>query len=182
MNRKEQHAYRASYARDVGSSFDPDMEDVSRWEEEFTGPTSPLHSPFRRLPSPGKQRDIGLSPPRAPTEYEFDGDDGGMGDESGFADVEDEEVEVYAEEYARAVEAQEWEEYQRLVQDQEVEVQHQLEQDSDTSEQGRRLVGGQQLQRRTYDESLEDLEGIPEDELFGEWNWSEVDAEGMDLS
>ncbi|TEB31956.1 hypothetical protein FA13DRAFT_1732236 [Coprinellus micaceus] len=186
MNRKEQHAYRASYAREVGSSFDPDMDDVSRWEEEFTSAPSPfpsLQSPIRGLPSPGKRLDIGSSPPRAPTEYEFDGDaDGDMGDESGFADIEDEEVEAYAEEYARAVEAQEWEEYQRQVQEQEVDVQHQLEHEGGASERGRQVEGGQR--QRTYEESLEDLEGIPEDELFGEWNWSEVDGEGegMDLS
>ncbi|KAK2465105.1 hypothetical protein APHAL10511_002913 [Amanita phalloides] len=34
-HRKRQHAYRVSYALEVGSSFDPDMEDVTQWEEEL---------------------------------------------------------------------------------------------------------------------------------------------------
>ncbi|KAF7422700.1 hypothetical protein PC9H_010856 [Pleurotus ostreatus] len=33
--RKSQHSYRVSYAQDVGSSFDPDMEDVAAWEQEL---------------------------------------------------------------------------------------------------------------------------------------------------
>ena len=32
---KEKHAYRVSYALDVGSSFDPDMEDPRSWEDEL---------------------------------------------------------------------------------------------------------------------------------------------------
>ncbi|KAH9852553.1 hypothetical protein C2E23DRAFT_868680 [Lenzites betulinus] len=32
---KQRHAYRLSYAYDVGSSFDPDMEDPRSWEEEL---------------------------------------------------------------------------------------------------------------------------------------------------
>ncbi|EPQ53545.1 hypothetical protein GLOTRDRAFT_139742 [Gloeophyllum trabeum ATCC 11539] len=35
VNRKAQHAYRVSYEWEVGSSIDPDMEDVSRWEQEL---------------------------------------------------------------------------------------------------------------------------------------------------
>lgn len=37
--RKQQHQYRLSYAYDVGSSFDPDMEDINEWEQ------GPLDSP-----------------------------------------------------------------------------------------------------------------------------------------
>ncbi|PIL27588.1 hypothetical protein GSI_10739 [Ganoderma sinense ZZ0214-1] len=37
--RKQRHAYRLSYAYDVGSSFDPDMEDPQSWETELNGPT-----------------------------------------------------------------------------------------------------------------------------------------------
>lgn len=36
-SRKAKHAYRISYALDVGSSFDPDMEDVDVWEAELNG-------------------------------------------------------------------------------------------------------------------------------------------------
>ncbi|KIK40396.1 hypothetical protein CY34DRAFT_807251 [Suillus luteus UH-Slu-Lm8-n1] len=32
---KRNHSYRLSYSYDVGSSFDPDMEDVDRWENEL---------------------------------------------------------------------------------------------------------------------------------------------------
>ncbi|KAG1726399.1 hypothetical protein EDB19DRAFT_1752569 [Suillus lakei] len=32
---KKNHSYRVSYSYDVGSSFDPDMEDVNRWESEL---------------------------------------------------------------------------------------------------------------------------------------------------
>lgn len=32
---KQNHSYRLSYSYDVGSSFDPDMEDVDRWECEL---------------------------------------------------------------------------------------------------------------------------------------------------
>ena len=35
--RKRQHAYRLSYSQDVGSSFDPDMEDPTAWEDELKG-------------------------------------------------------------------------------------------------------------------------------------------------
>ncbi|KAF8882517.1 hypothetical protein CPB84DRAFT_1750888 [Gymnopilus junonius] len=34
-NRKQKHAYNISYAIEVGSSFDPDLEDVSTWEREL---------------------------------------------------------------------------------------------------------------------------------------------------
>ncbi|KAG1867193.1 hypothetical protein DFJ58DRAFT_679188 [Suillus subalutaceus] len=32
---KQNHSYRLSYSYDVGSSFDPDMEDVNRWESDL---------------------------------------------------------------------------------------------------------------------------------------------------
>jgi len=34
---RSQHAYRVSYALEVGSSVDPDMEDVAGWENELRG-------------------------------------------------------------------------------------------------------------------------------------------------
>ncbi|KAF8157132.1 hypothetical protein B0H34DRAFT_712333 [Crassisporium funariophilum] len=46
-NRKEHHSYRVSYAQDVGSSFDPDFEDINTWEQELTGVF--LSSPFLTL-------------------------------------------------------------------------------------------------------------------------------------
>ncbi|KII84613.1 hypothetical protein PLICRDRAFT_80017, partial [Plicaturopsis crispa FD-325 SS-3] len=62
--RKQRHSYRLSYADEVGSSIDPDIEDVSRWEAELRGT---LHI---------------LIPVVTPE------------------DLEDEELQMYAEEYA----------------------------------------------------------------------------------
>lgn len=41
-NHRSRHAYRLSYSLEVGSSFDPDLEDVSAWESELR--TEPLPS------------------------------------------------------------------------------------------------------------------------------------------
>ncbi|KAF8996248.1 hypothetical protein BDQ17DRAFT_1429857 [Cyathus striatus] len=35
VNHKESRSYRISYANEVGSSFDPDFEDASKWEKEL---------------------------------------------------------------------------------------------------------------------------------------------------
>ncbi|KAF9458368.1 hypothetical protein BDZ94DRAFT_106062 [Collybia nuda] len=35
VSRNTRHSYRVSYALDVGSSFDPDIEDVNEWEREL---------------------------------------------------------------------------------------------------------------------------------------------------
>ena len=35
--RKQKHKYRLSYSHEVGSSFDPDMEDPDAWESELSG-------------------------------------------------------------------------------------------------------------------------------------------------
>ena len=35
--RKERHSYKLSYAQEVGSSIDPDLEDVASWEQELAG-------------------------------------------------------------------------------------------------------------------------------------------------
>ena len=37
VKRKQQHQYRLSYAQEVGSSFDPDFDDVTKWENELRG-------------------------------------------------------------------------------------------------------------------------------------------------
>ena len=41
---KQQHNFRLSYQLEVGSSVDPDIEDISRWEHELQGliPIAPL--------------------------------------------------------------------------------------------------------------------------------------------
>jgi len=70
-NRKTDHSYRLSYAQEVGSSFDPDIEDVAEWENE-------IHDDSKHTQS--------LSP----------------------ADLEDEELEAYAEECARQAAVEEF--------------------------------------------------------------------------
>ncbi len=35
VNQKQRYSYRVSYAQEVGSSFDPDIEDMSRWNESL---------------------------------------------------------------------------------------------------------------------------------------------------
>ncbi|KAF7969595.1 hypothetical protein HWV62_26825 [Athelia sp. TMB] len=40
--RKAKHSYRVSYAAEVGSSFDPDMEDPTTWENELQDIPQPL--------------------------------------------------------------------------------------------------------------------------------------------
>ena len=35
VNQKQRYSYKVSYAQEVGSSFDPDIEDISRWEQEL---------------------------------------------------------------------------------------------------------------------------------------------------
>lgn len=37
IRHKEKHSYRLSYQQDVGSSFDPDMEDMDEWERFLKG-------------------------------------------------------------------------------------------------------------------------------------------------
>lgn len=39
MDRKIGHIYQLSYAQEVGSSFDPDMEDIEEWERETLDPS-----------------------------------------------------------------------------------------------------------------------------------------------
>ncbi|EIN09082.1 hypothetical protein PUNSTDRAFT_143697 [Punctularia strigosozonata HHB-11173 SS5] len=38
LNSRQRHQYRLSYAYEVGSSLDPDMEDASKWESELREP------------------------------------------------------------------------------------------------------------------------------------------------
>lgn len=43
-NHRSRHAYRLSYSLEVGSSFDPDLEDLSAWESELRTEPPPLTS------------------------------------------------------------------------------------------------------------------------------------------
>ncbi|KAF6756362.1 hypothetical protein DFP72DRAFT_1066717 [Ephemerocybe angulata] len=192
-NEKQERAYRISYAREVGSSFDPDLEDVSRWEQELSGAPLPPTSFSPSHPSSTSHHHGGgnafstnggggSSPPRAPTEYEHDGDGywgGGGGGRKGkktlWAGEEAEEdfVGLDAEEYARAVEGREgrgrggfgvWFYFCTGAQ----------QQGQDAG------VGGRGGQGQDVGNLLEGLEDLPEEELFGVWNWDEGDE--MDLS
>ncbi|KAJ3576707.1 hypothetical protein NP233_g250 [Leucocoprinus birnbaumii] len=49
VNHRTEHSYRLSYALEVGSSFDPDMEDVTEWENEIQGPTDSGSEPSIQL-------------------------------------------------------------------------------------------------------------------------------------
>ncbi|KAI5997286.1 hypothetical protein F5J12DRAFT_906995 [Pisolithus orientalis] len=42
-NHRARHAFRLSYSLEVGSSFDPDLEDVSVWESELRGSVHAQH-------------------------------------------------------------------------------------------------------------------------------------------
>ncbi|KAF4616311.1 hypothetical protein D9613_008374 [Agrocybe pediades] len=81
-NRKQTHSYRVSYALEVGSSFDPDLEDVDRWEQELSG---------------------GYTTTTATTNTNNSSDGTTTTAETLVTpdDLDDEELEEYAEEYAR---------------------------------------------------------------------------------
>ncbi|KAG7453060.1 uncharacterized protein BT62DRAFT_925600 [Guyanagaster necrorhizus] len=55
-NRRTQHAYKLSYANEVGSSLDPDMEDLGAWEAELH--ESELQSSPRREETTPEEREI----------------------------------------------------------------------------------------------------------------------------
>ncbi|KAF5336429.1 hypothetical protein D9611_006629 [Ephemerocybe angulata] len=191
LNKKQERAYRISYAREVGSSFDPDLEDVSRWEQELSGaplpPTSfSNHAPSPHRPSPYQSTSTGFptnggggsSPPRPPTEYEYgydgygyDGDEG----EEDFVGLEEAEIEAYAEEYARAVEGREAEAASASSSGTGTGAHS-----SGTGVHSSTSTGVQQGQGQDVGNLLEGLEDLPEEELFGVWNWDEGDE--MDLS
>ncbi|KAF9558560.1 hypothetical protein CPC08DRAFT_751378 [Agrocybe pediades] len=83
-NRKQTHSYRVSYALEVGSSFDPDLEDVDRWEQELSGGYTTTTATTNTNNSSGG------------TTTTTDGETLVTPD-----DLDDEELEEYAEEYAR---------------------------------------------------------------------------------
>ncbi|KAG6910711.1 hypothetical protein DXG01_008241 [Tephrocybe rancida] len=74
-NRKARHKFRISYADEVGSSFDPDMDNADEWEHELAA--------------------SGSAPGRSPLDVSQDTD------ELTPVDLDDEELEAYAEECAQ---------------------------------------------------------------------------------
>jgi len=92
VNHKQRHSYRLSYADEVGSSLDPDMEDVSRWEHQLLGKCPPLIPDFflnvsQQLTEPTTSTS---HPPPNPSVPELTPEE-----------FEDEELAVYADEYVR---------------------------------------------------------------------------------
>ncbi|CAA7268610.1 unnamed protein product [Cyclocybe aegerita] len=88
-SRKVRHEYRLSYAQEVGSSFDPDMEDINSWERELTASTSANpHGASSGMTSTSTSGDAFWNP------FEEE-------EELTPADLDDEELEVYAEEAAQ---------------------------------------------------------------------------------
>ncbi|KAG2003143.1 hypothetical protein CC2G_003770 [Coprinopsis cinerea AmutBmut pab1-1] len=145
VNRKIQHSYRVSYQNEVGSSFDPDMEDVARWEEELKAPisTQPNSQPTTSSSS------TAIPPSSSTTHTEEDFPEDEIPD---LSEWEDQELEAYAEEYARVMEEEAYQQQQ---------------------------AQSHQQPKTPYnpDDLLAGLEGVPEEELFGTWNW-ESDGEG----
>ena len=45
-NRKQKHSFRVSFAYEVGSSFDPDMDKADEWEHELKGSLINCLCPF----------------------------------------------------------------------------------------------------------------------------------------
>lgn len=101
-NRRQQHSYRVSYAVEVRSSFDPNLHDAEVWERELLAgkmrfrfpPTENIFDILFEAPIRTPPR-TGLSTPgRVPaTRLEQEG-------MTPF-DLDDAELEEYAEEYAR---------------------------------------------------------------------------------
>ncbi|KAH6908811.1 hypothetical protein BKA70DRAFT_1103199 [Coprinopsis sp. MPI-PUGE-AT-0042] len=144
VNRRTLHSYRVSFQQEVGSSFDPDMEDVSRWEEDLQGTLPSVVQPDSPLKS--QVHPLSLS---ASTIMQASHSDDAPGDFDP-AELEDEELDSYAEEYARLMEEH--------------------------------IHGGhqQQAHKQPAQDTLAGLDEIPEEELFGAWNWESEDVQ-MDM-
>lgn len=93
MNRKDRHSYRVSYAQEVGSSFDPDMEDIDRWEKELHSkrPSCHLVPSLRLFLAPNTEDHSSRESIATPRLLE----------ERPPVDLDDEELQEYAEECAR---------------------------------------------------------------------------------
>lgn len=65
--RKLAHSYAVSYEMEVGSSFDPNMEDLSRWEEPKLAPQSTSSSILDSIPEPEDELDFDYDDPSFPS-------------------------------------------------------------------------------------------------------------------
>ncbi|PPQ78246.1 hypothetical protein CVT25_011705 [Psilocybe cyanescens] len=91
-SRKQTHSYRLSYAQEVGSSFDPDIEDVSSWEAELSAVNS-AESRGETIPYASTSGGSSTAFSSWPESEEFEED---------FVtpvDLDEEELAEYAEEY-----------------------------------------------------------------------------------
>ncbi|KAH9477567.1 hypothetical protein JR316_0009789 [Psilocybe cubensis] len=91
-NRREKHSYRLSYAQEVGSSFDPELEDISSWEAELSGmPSADSRGGTKPPASTSGNSNFSSWPvPDESDEYLVTPDD-----------LDEEELAEYAEEYYR---------------------------------------------------------------------------------
>ncbi|KAF9478995.1 hypothetical protein BDN70DRAFT_879279 [Pholiota conissans] len=93
---KQNHAYKVSYAQEVGSSLDPDIEDVSRWEQQLAEIPSNSTNVFAASSSTSKAALYSF----LEDDYENTIPDEILADLN-LGGLADEELEAYAEECAR---------------------------------------------------------------------------------
>ncbi|RPD65608.1 hypothetical protein L227DRAFT_570899 [Lentinus tigrinus ALCF2SS1-6] len=84
--RKERHQYRLSYAQDVGSSWDPDMEDPADWENEVKAP-----APISTTPDDLLAEELEAYA----AEAELNLDDLDVNEIFGLSDFEDDDVDMH---------------------------------------------------------------------------------------
>ena len=97
-NRRRDYAYRLSYELDVGSSIDPDMEDIAALEEELLNPSTSANPANANVHA--QNQSVML-------------DDGGDLPEDW--DLDDEELAEMYEEYVREIEADQQQQQQQLI-------------------------------------------------------------------
>lgn len=155
MERKRAHQIRVSYQNEVGGS-DWD-EDVTQWEHELESAPAPSSTPSPptststatppRNNSSARMREYNRLIGRNVPTTVLPAVDKEQEDVAALAALEDDELEAYAEEYAR------------------------LAAEEEGSHVHHNFVGA-------AEDTLAWLEGVPEEELFGAWNWS---SDGEDI-
>ncbi|KAF8841094.1 hypothetical protein BDN67DRAFT_989950 [Paxillus ammoniavirescens] len=85
-NHKKQYAYRVSYSLEVGSSFDPELEDASVWESELRGH---LPSSTELTPDELEEEELREYAQQCDALDDFTDLDLAVDDFSAFSDIED---------------------------------------------------------------------------------------------
>ncbi|KIK90592.1 hypothetical protein PAXRUDRAFT_831567 [Paxillus rubicundulus Ve08.2h10] len=85
-NHKKQYAYRVSYSLEVGSSFDPDLEDASVWESELR---EDLASSIEPTPDELEEEELREYAQQCDALEDFTDADLAVDDFSAFSDIED---------------------------------------------------------------------------------------------